>query len=485
MLRRYREDRGYAVVMTALVLVPLMGFAGFAVDVGAWYARASELQRAADAASLAGVVWQPDFTEAENAARAEAARNGFIHGVDGIEVNVTDTGNNQLEVQIIDTDADTFFAGLFLDDVAIGRQAVSEYVESVPLGSPESRFGTGTETWTGFSATNFNAALSGYCTSKDMGDQIMVAYEWIGWGGCTTPDPLWDTNEDYDANGYWYAIEKADGMNEDILVNIFDVGTCEAVATDIDDIGGSSPAGAFNTVWTLHEADNTPINDFDNPVYATFTSVEGGSCGTWDTIFTIPGAGRTGRWYLNVRTNAADAAIGHNLYGIWAQRASDTTPCSTLSDSSCPQMFAIERMGVLVDQPGVATGDFFLAEIDDVHAGKQMKVSLWDTADGMDYLQILDPNGSPVSFTFETSDGVYSGSNDTCSGQPCLDVDPGGSAIYNGRLLELVIDLPTAATFAGYPDNWWNIFYQASGSNVWDRTTWGVEILGDPVRLLE
>ena len=58
---RAREQRGYAVILTSLVLVPLLGFTGFAVDVGAWYARASSIQRAADAAALAGVVWQPDF----------------------------------------------------------------------------------------------------------------------------------------------------------------------------------------------------------------------------------------------------------------------------------------------------------------------------------------------------------------------------------------------------------------------------------------
>ena len=477
-LQRFRDDRGYAVIMTALVLVPLMGFAGFAVDVGAWYARASTLQRAADAAALAGVVWQPDFTAAEAAARAEAARNGFTHGVDGIEVNVTDVGNQQLQVRIVDTDADTFFAGLFLDDVEIGRQAVSEYVESVPLGSPESRFGTGTETWPGVVASNFNAALSGYCTPKAAGEMIMGRYFNTGWGNCEGAPGSWDLNVHYEPAGYRYAVDKPEGLTQAIDILVFDDSAC---TTGIDSIAPWLSAYSFRTEWTLYAADSTPINDYDNPVAATHMSAEDGDCGSWETLFTIPGTGQAGRWYVGVRTLAGDYGSGHNLYGIWARRAGDTAPCSSLTDALCPQMFAVERMGVTVSTPGISTADFFLAEIAPVHAGKQMRISLWDTADGMNNLQILDPLGNPASFTYSTSDGAYSGSNDTCSGQPCLDVSANQ---FNNRLIELVIDLPTASTFATYPDNWWNINYVSSNS-VWDRTVWGVEILGDPVRLLE
>ncbi len=136
-----------------------MGFAGFAVDIGAWYSQAPSLQRASDAAALAGVVWRPNFSSAESAARAEATRNGFTHGVDGITVTVAETGNNRLEVEIVDTDADLYFASLFIDNITIGRRAVAEYVDSVPLGSPEGHFGTGDLTPGGAPAVNFWAAF--------------------------------------------------------------------------------------------------------------------------------------------------------------------------------------------------------------------------------------------------------------------------------------------------------------------------------------
>ena len=62
------QDEGYFSVMFALLLVPLMLFAALAVDVGFWYTRAMEIQRAADSAALAGVVWQPNnFSKATTA----------------------------------------------------------------------------------------------------------------------------------------------------------------------------------------------------------------------------------------------------------------------------------------------------------------------------------------------------------------------------------------------------------------------------------
>ncbi len=195
--RSAAPDRGYAAVMTALILVPLLGFAGFAVDVGGWYSRASSLQRAADAASLAGVVWQPDFTQAQAEARAAASRNGFTHGVDGITVEVFNTGTNQLSVRITDTDADLYFAGLFVDNVTIGRVSTSEYVKSVPMGSPENFLGN--DPIQG-DFPNLWLATFGPQTSKRSGDR----YHTEVCGGaifCTG-----NANDEYAPDGYYFTV---------------------------------------------------------------------------------------------------------------------------------------------------------------------------------------------------------------------------------------------------------------------------------------
>ena len=51
--RRASDERGAAAVMLALLLVPMLGFAAIAVDVGALYAERARLQVAADAAAIA------------------------------------------------------------------------------------------------------------------------------------------------------------------------------------------------------------------------------------------------------------------------------------------------------------------------------------------------------------------------------------------------------------------------------------------------
>jgi Flp pilus assembly protein TadG len=50
---RLREERGAAAVLLSLLMVPLLGFAAIAVDVGSLYAERARLQVAADAAALA------------------------------------------------------------------------------------------------------------------------------------------------------------------------------------------------------------------------------------------------------------------------------------------------------------------------------------------------------------------------------------------------------------------------------------------------
>jgi Flp pilus assembly protein TadG len=51
--RRLDEERGATAVILSLLLIPLLGFAAIAVDVGALYAERARLQVAADAAALA------------------------------------------------------------------------------------------------------------------------------------------------------------------------------------------------------------------------------------------------------------------------------------------------------------------------------------------------------------------------------------------------------------------------------------------------
>lgn len=103
-----RRDAGYIIWMLALTMILLFTACAFAVDLGSWYARASRIQRAADSAALAGVVWMPgNFAQAQADALAVAQKNGFSSGVTVAAV----PGNPyRLRVTVNDSNVPRFFS---------------------------------------------------------------------------------------------------------------------------------------------------------------------------------------------------------------------------------------------------------------------------------------------------------------------------------------------------------------------------------------
>src|SRR2546427_12457528 len=86
----WRDDRGQTLVIVALTLTALFGFVGLVADIGWYELNMVRLQRAADAAALAGVVYLPgNVTGAVTAAQNEASKNGFANGSNGVTVTAT------------------------------------------------------------------------------------------------------------------------------------------------------------------------------------------------------------------------------------------------------------------------------------------------------------------------------------------------------------------------------------------------------------
>src|SRR5438067_5203821 len=84
------EQRGQVLVIVAVMIVVLLGFTGLVSDV-AWYeVNLMRIQRAADAAALAGVVYLPgNVAGAQTAAQQEAAKNGSANGAGRVTVTAT------------------------------------------------------------------------------------------------------------------------------------------------------------------------------------------------------------------------------------------------------------------------------------------------------------------------------------------------------------------------------------------------------------
>jgi hypothetical protein len=142
-VRRGQGDHGVAVLaLTALLLLPMVTFAAFGVDLASWYSRVNHLQRSADAAALAGTVWMPNLQKARTVAAESLARNDVVDGRDDVTV-VVDEGSNptSLRVTVTDHSATRWFSGTIGGDQELRRTAEAEYFMPLPLGSPLNYFG--------------------------------------------------------------------------------------------------------------------------------------------------------------------------------------------------------------------------------------------------------------------------------------------------------------------------------------------------------
>ena len=88
----FRNEDGSVLILTAIFMVCIVGFLGFACDVGMFLLQKSAIQTAADCAAVAGIAQlnyaAVEGTSVETAARAAAAQNGFTHGQNGVTVTV-------------------------------------------------------------------------------------------------------------------------------------------------------------------------------------------------------------------------------------------------------------------------------------------------------------------------------------------------------------------------------------------------------------
>src|SRR3989442_1771885 len=138
------DDRGQTLAIVALMLTALFGFMGLVADIGWYELNMVRIQRAADAAALAGVVYLPgNVTGAVVAAQLEAAKNGFVTGVNGVTVTAAPEALNGAVLNVtVSGPVRTFFARLFgVASFTARRNARAEFVLPIPMGSPQDYYG--------------------------------------------------------------------------------------------------------------------------------------------------------------------------------------------------------------------------------------------------------------------------------------------------------------------------------------------------------
>jgi Flp pilus assembly protein TadG len=173
-LARLRARKGQSIIIFALTLTVLLGFAGLAIDVARIYDLYARMQRAAESGALAGVLYMPnnyntarpgDSFSAISRALAETYKNGFgpppVVAPDtaacptpftATEVSVCQIPGktNDLRVAITETTSLSLLSALGLRPVTLTVSAQAEYLPPVQLGSRLNYFGDEVEC----SATN-------------------------------------------------------------------------------------------------------------------------------------------------------------------------------------------------------------------------------------------------------------------------------------------------------------------------------------------
>jgi hypothetical protein len=132
-------------VLFVMSIFVLTGITAVVVDISWYWANTLRVQRAADAAALAGVVWLPgDPVTAYSTARDEATKNGYTAGGGVLVTPLQVPGNDRrLKVTISAPVATYFMRILGIASLTASRAATAEFVLPVPMGSPEQWYGVG------------------------------------------------------------------------------------------------------------------------------------------------------------------------------------------------------------------------------------------------------------------------------------------------------------------------------------------------------
>jgi Flp pilus assembly protein TadG len=118
-MKMLKDESGQAMILTLLCMTCLLGFVGFAVDVGVLLNAKRQMQTAADSAAIAGALEQ-SYTDMTTSADAAAALNGVTVGVNGGAVTINTpplsgayAGKSGYVEAIVSQSQPTFFMKMF------------------------------------------------------------------------------------------------------------------------------------------------------------------------------------------------------------------------------------------------------------------------------------------------------------------------------------------------------------------------------------
>jgi len=524
-----RDQKGQTFVIVALMVVALLGFTGLVTDV-AWYeVNLIRIQRAADAAALAGVVYLPgNIATARSAAQQESSKNGFTdNGTTTIVTAVPEALNNRILKTSVTAPIRSWFARLFgVNQFTATRTARAEFVLPVPMGSPEDYYGINVVCRNTDTSPNcprvpsaggagtlvplgFFGGVEARGTERQNGDAYSTYYN-----GRPT------LNAGFDPNGYQYIVDFGPGTVGgtvwlyDPMFCATGAGTSSGRRLGAGDNWFSNGSTGITTVYNLMDMNGTPYTLGDDtlmatsgalfansdavdkgPLYKGDQNYGGGANGSgsadcqaspfhnqWWRLATGLGEGQ---YRLQVTTSSGsltEDAI--NAFGIQA----------TATSGPSARVYGQSRMEAFIVINN--TSIFYLAQIEAAHAGKTLEIKFFDPGDISDTVfKVRIPTAALPGYVYPTfsytATGSSCGAPTSGSGVTQLRTsDASGCRYYNNQWVTISVPIPatyTAPVAPGDPPGagggWWKIEYGTLGTGQ-DITTWEVNIRGNPVHLI-
>ena len=137
-------------------------------------------------------------------------------------------------------------------------------------------------------------------------------------------------------------------------------------------------------------------------------------------------------------------------------------------------------MSVYANADSGSATRIFLAEVEALHAGKDLIIELFDVGDitggsGGDRLEFYDGSGALAQCSWESDGG------DSESLGPCVISAP--NKRFNGQVITITIPIASDYTCTGLAC-WYRFKYVYTG-DVNDTTTWTAFVVGNPIRIIE
>ena len=516
-----REQRGQVLVIVAVMIVVLLGFTGLVTDV-AWYeVNLMRIQRAADAAALAGVVYLPgNVAGAQNAALAESSKNGFANGLNGVTVTATPEALNNLILGVtVTAPVRSWFARLFgVTQFNARRNARAEFVLPVPMGSPQNYYGINVVCRNTDISPNCPLVASADGTGNLAALGFFGGVEGRGTDRQNGGNPTLNTG--FDPNGYQYIVEFGPGtVNGSVW--LYDPMFCATGGATsggrrlgVGDLWFGNGGTGISTVYNLMDMNGTPYTLSDDiliassgglfvnsnavdkgALYRGDSNYGGGSNGSGSAD--CQGSAYHNNWYrlatgldevqyrLQVVTSSgSNAENAINGFGIEATSLGGPTP----------RVYGQSRMEAFIVINN--TSVFYLAQIGAAHAGKTLDIKLFDPGDiSSTNFKIRIPTSTGfqyATFTWTTTGISACAPGSAASGGPTQTLVTSTSSCnyYNNQWVTISVPIPvtyTAPVSPGDPPGagggWWKIEYGTLGTGQ-DITTWEVNIRGNPVHLI-